>query len=288
MEAGDPALSEPLRAARGRRCGDLLALAPAVGLLVLLFGGALLGAVKISLLPLGGGLGDASLEQWGSLFADPAFVDGLLFTLRIAFLSTLLSAAVGIGLALLLRRRAGLVRTLAVTPVPVPHLLIATVAVLWLSPGGLADRLLGGLPIDFVRDRGGIGVVAVYVYKEAPFIALLLLAAMGRSLEQREEVARVYGAGPLRSGIWVLWPAIRRPLVIGCVIVAAFAVGGLEVPLTVGPNYPPTLAEYAYEATQGDVISGEGRAAAALLVASLLSIVAAGLAFMFARSVDDG
>lgn len=288
MEARDPALSEPIRAARRWGGGDLLALAPSVGLLLLLFGGALAGAFKVSLLPLGGSLADASLEQWSSLFADPAFVDGLLLTIRIALLSTLLAAAVGVGLALLLRRQAGLARTLAVTPVPVPHLLIATVAVLWLSPGGLADRLLGGLPVDVVRDRGGIGVVAVYVYKEAPFIALLVLAAMGRSLERREEAARVFGAGHLRSATWVLWPAIRGPVVIGCVIVAAFAIGGLEVPLTIGPNYPPTLAEYAFESTQGDVIAGEGRAAAALLVAGLFSAVAAAFAFRFVRSVEDG
>ncbi|CAN5432164.1 hypothetical protein BH10ACT11_BH10ACT11_03530 [soil metagenome] len=266
----------------------MLALAPAVALLGVLFAGSLLGAAKVSVVPLCGGLGDASLDQWQALFDDPAFIDSLLFTLRVAVLSTALAAAAGVALALVLRRAGGAVsRTLAALPLPLPHLLVAVVAVVWLAPGGLAERLLGGLPFDFVRDRQGLGVIAVYAYKEAPFIALLVLAAMGRSLAQREEAAAVLGAGALQRARWVLWPTIRGPLVIGCVIVSAFAVGGLEVPLAIGPNYPPALAEFAYQSTQGDVISGEAQAAAALLVAGAMAIALATIAVRFARNLDD-
>lgn len=286
MEARDPALSGSPTPARSWRRADLLALAPALALLGLLFAGALAGALKVSLVPLGGGLGDVSLRSWDELLADPAFVEGLLFTVRIALASTVLAAVAGVGLALALRRRGVALRSLAALPVPVPHLLVAVVAVVWLAPGGLADRVLGGLPVNLIRDPGGLGVTLVYVYKEAPFIALLVLAAMGRALEQREEAASVLGANRRQRAAWVLWPAIRGPLVIGCVIVAAFAIGAFEVPLAVGPNYPPTLASYAFEATQGDVIAGEGRAAAGLLVAGLLTIALASVAVRFARSVE--
>ncbi|MGH2781933.1 MAG: ABC transporter permease subunit [Thermoleophilaceae bacterium] len=285
MAKRDPALSAPA-AAPAWRAADLLALTPALTLLGLLFAGALAGALKVSLVPLGGDLGDASLESWDELLGDPAFVDGLLFTLRIALISTAAAALAGVGLALTLRRCGIGLRALAALPVPVPHLLVAVVAVVWLAPGGLADRLLGGLPLDLIRDPGGVGVIAVYVYKEAPFIALLVLAALGRSLEQREEAAQVLGAGRLQRAAWVLWPAIRGPLVIGSVVVAAFAIGAFEVPLAVGPNHPPTLATYAFEATRGDLIAGEGRAAAALLVAGLLALVLAATAVRFARSVE--
>lgn len=286
MEARDRALSGSPTPARTLRRADLLALAPALGLLGLLFAGALGGALKVSLVPLGGGLGDVSLRSWDALFADPAFVEGLLFTVRIALASTVLAAVAGVGLALALCRSGVALRSLAALPVPVPHLLVAVVAVLWLAPGGLADRVLGGLPVDLIRDRGGIGVTLVYVYKEAPFIALLVLAALGRALEQREEAASVLGANRRQRAAWVLWPAIRGPLVIGCVIVAAFAIGAFEVPLAVGPNSPPTLASYAFEATRGDVIAGEGRAAAGLLVAGLLAIALAAVAVRFAKSVE--
>jgi len=130
-------------------------------------------------------------------------------------------------------------------------------------------------------------VIAVYVYKEAPFIALLTLAAMGSSLRRREEAAAVFGAGRLRTALWVAWPTVRGPVLIGSVIVSAFAIGGLETPLAVGPSYPPTLAEYALESTQGDLVAGEARAAAALLLAGLLAIALAAIAVRFARSLED-
>lgn len=191
------------------------------------------------------------------------------------------------ALALALRRRGSALRTLATLPVPVPHLLVAVVAAIWLAPGGVADRLLGGVPIDLIRDPDGLGVIAVYVYKEAPFLALVVLASMGRGLDEREEAASVLGAGRWARIAWVVWPAIRGPLILGSLVVAAFAIGAFEVPLAVGPNYPPTLSVYALEATQGDVIAGEGRAAAALLTAGLASIGLAALAVRFLRGADE-
>lgn len=241
----------------------------------------------MSLVPLGRGIGDASLGSWEELFSDPGFADGVLLTLRIALLSTALAAVLGVALAVALRRRGTALRTLAALPVPVPHLLIAVVAAVWLAPGGVADRVLGGVPVDLIRDPNGLGVTAVYVYKEAPFIALLVLASMGEELSRREEAAAVLGAGRWACLAWVIWPAIRRPLLIGCVVVSAFALGAFEVPLAVGPNYPPTLSVYALEATQGDVIAGEGRAAAALLVAGLASIALAAVVFRLARGSDE-
>ncbi len=76
-------------------------------------------------------------------------------------------------------------------------------------------------------------------------------------------------------------------MLVGCVIVSAFAIGGLEVPLTIGPSYPPTLAEYAFESTRGDLISGEAQAAVALLVAGLFAIVLAALAVRYARNLEN-
>ena len=262
-----------------------LALAPALLVLALLFGGALAGALRTSVLPLGG---DASLESWRALLSDPAFRDAALFTLRLAVVATLVSAVAALGAALVLRHRGTAVRALVSLPVPVPHLLVAVVAVLWLAPGGLADRLLGGLPADLIRDRAGAGIVLVYVYKEAPFLVLLLLAAMGRGLAEREEAAAVLGASPWQRLRWVVWPTVRGPLVVGSILVAAFVLGAFEVPLAVGPNHPPTLAEYALQATQNDVLAGEGLAAACLLLTAVAAIALAVLAVRFAKDAQGG
>ncbi len=172
-------------------------LAPAVLVLVVLFGGALAGALRTSLVPLGGG---ASLDAWRSLFDDPVLPDTLLLTLRVTLASTLVSAALALLIACALRPRGTALRALASLPVPVPHLLVATLAVLWLAPGGLADRALGALPVDLVRDPWGLGIVAVYVYKETPFLVLLLLSVMGRALGERVSTVAVSEANGFNPG----------------------------------------------------------------------------------------
>ena len=261
---------------------------PALVVLLLLFGGAVLGALRVSLIPLGGDLGDLTLDAWAGLFADPSFVDALSFTIRITVVATSISALLALLLALALRDRGQFARISGAAPVPVPHLLVATVAALWLAPGGIADRVLGGLPVDPIRDPAGSGVILVYVFKETPFIALLLLASLGAAVREREEAARVLGASRLQAFAWVTWPALRAPLLLGSLIVAAFTIGSFEVPLAVGPNYPQTLAGWAFESTRGDLVSGEGEAAAALLVAGALAVALAAISVRFARNVEGG
>ena len=255
-------------------------------MLALLFVGGIAGAVRTSLVPFAG---SASLDSWRALFEDPAFVDAALFSLRVAVAATLLAAFAAVAVALVVRTRGTTLRALVALPVPVPHLLVAVLAVLWLAPGGLADRLLGtALGASVIRDEQGVGIVLVYLYKETPFLVLLLLAAMGRGLTEREEAAAVLGASGLQRLRWVLWPAIRTPLVVGSIVVGAFTLGAFEVPLTVGPNYPPTLAEFAFQATQNDLLAGEGIAAAALLLTAVASIGLAVLAVRLGRDQAGG
>lgn len=262
-----------------------LPLVPAVGALVVLFGGALVGAVRTSLEPgAAGALGAVDLSAWRAVLSDPAFADALVFTARVTLVSTVISAIVAVVFAALLRSRGVTLRGLFGFPVLVPHLIVAVVAVVWLGGGGLADRLLGTLPVDLIRDRGGWGVVLVYVYKEAPFLTLLLLATWDGRVADREEAAAVAGAGRLARFRFVVWPALRAPLVVGSLIVAAFAFGSFEVPLVVGPTYPPTVAVYALDQTRTALLVGQARAAAALLVAAGVSI---GLAMAMMRQVRD-
>lgn len=268
---------------RARRL-TLVMLGPACAAVGLLFGGALVGAVRMSLQPLPSG--PLTVEAWRSVLADPAFAAALWFTSWVTLLSTALSAAAGVAAAALLRRRGGLLRGLFALPVPVPHLIVAVVVVVWLGTGGLVERALGSLPLTLVRDRAGMGIVLVYVYKEAPFLALLVLAAWGRGVAEREEAAAVLGAARWQRLRWVVWPAIRAPLGIGSLIVAAFTFGSFEVPLVVGPTHPPTLAVLALHETKTAELAGQARAAAALLVTAGVPILLALLTLPRLRGPD--
>jgi putative spermidine/putrescine transport system permease protein len=257
-----------------------LSLLPAT-LVLLLFAGAVLGMLRASLgVTVASGWSAASAAAYRDLLADPLFREAVLFTLWLAVAATAISAVLALALAAALRGRGPLARGLAALPVPMPHLLAATIAVLWLGPGGIADRLLLSLPVDVVRDPAGLGVILVYVYKETPFLALLVLAAWTEDVARREEVAAIHGASRLQRMTWVVWPAVRAPLASGALVVGAFVLGSLEVPLVIGPNAPATLAEYARAVQASGGLEGRALANAALVVTSLLALA---IAFPLAR-----
>ncbi|MEZ5102749.1 MAG: ABC transporter permease subunit [Thermoleophilia bacterium] len=270
---------------RDREAGPSLAVWLALVPIVVLFGTAIAGAVRQSLDPgFGPGERPLGLGAWRELARDPTFGDALWFSLRTTLLATAISAVLALAASLALRHRGAAPRLLVSLPLPVPHLIVAVGAVLWLGPGGLVERAVGALPVDLVGDRAGAGVVLVYVVKEAPFLTVLLLAVLGRRLREREEVAATLGAGRWQRLRWVVLPAVAGPLALGSLVVAAFALGALEVPLAVGPNAPQTLAGYALQATQLDAFGGQATAAASLLVATALSLLLGLAALRLARS----
>lgn len=259
---------------------------PAVAVLAALFGGALAGAAWRSLQPASLVRDRApQLDAWRALLHDGAFWESLRFTIQYTVLATAVSAAIALLLASALRRTGRGATLLAAAPIPAPHLVVATVAVIWLAPGGLADRMLGLVALDVIGDPAGIGIVLVYVYKEVPFLTLLVLAAWTPGVSEREEAAAVLGAGALARLRHVVWPSVRAALTIGSLVVAAFLLGALEVPLVVGPSSPTALAQYALDATRTVEAIGHAKAAAALLVgAGLATLVALALGRLLGRA----
>lgn len=258
------------------------AVLPALAATVLLFGGALVGALRTSVAPLPGQ--PASLDAWRRVLGDPRFIESLLVTLAVAVAATTLSVLLALPVAALLRGRRS-VQTLVALPVLLPHLLVAVVVVLWLGPGGLADRVVDGLP-QVVRAPLGIGVVLVYLLKEVPFLVLLLLSVWDEDVDRRVEVAATLGVGRVRALRSVVWPAVRAPLVLGAAVVMAFVLGFLQVPAVVGANDPVLLPVYAIDATRVQGLRGQADAAVALLVASGIALVVATVAGVLARRLD--
>ncbi len=271
-EPGGRPPDAPADAARGLR--ELLPLLPATTVLAVLFGGAVTGALSRT---------DAA--TWRAALGDPRFWPALGFTLRVTVLATVLSAVLAVGLAALVRRRPRAAAVVGV-PVLVPHLVAATVAAAWLGPGGLADRLLGDLAVELVRDRAGVGIVLVTTWKEAPFLTLLVLTAWDEGVRRREEAAATLGAGRWDRFRHAAWPAVRTPLAVGSLVVGAFVVGSFEVPLVVGPTSPPMLATLALQQTRVASLEGTAVAAVTLLVATALALLPAVAAARWARRAD--
>jgi putative spermidine/putrescine transport system permease protein len=283
--AGAPALrpgpaARPARLPRPLRVGLLLA--PALLVVVGLFGGGLVQAVLQSLghrpfLP-GGPL---SLDAYRALWTDPAVRASVGITLRVALLSTVAAAVLGTAAALLVRSlgrsRPAFAALLQVT-LPLPHAVAALATILLLGQSGALSRVAAALglvedPAGFpalTQDAFGWGIIASYVWKEAPFVAVVVLAALSSGVAELEDAARALGASAAQRLRHVLVPVLAPAVAGASVLVLAFTLGSYEVPFLLGRPFPATLPVVAYQQfREPDLAARPLAAAIAVLVAVL-------------------
>ncbi len=234
-----------------------LMLAPTMTVIFVLFiGGLTYGAlVSLGWQPIIGRT-EISLTAYHSiLFSDryaSVFWQGLLLTIWVSFASTLLSAVLALATALLLRRTfigKRIATFLYQLNLPVPHV-VAAIGILFLfSQSGLLSRtgaqlgLLNG-PSDFpivVKDRLGIGIILSFVWKEVPFVGVIVLAVLQSLGVDYEDLARSLGANRWQRFRYVILPLVMPGLLSGSILVFAFTFGSFEVPAILGVRFPRTL-----------------------------------------------
>jgi ABC-type spermidine/putrescine transport system permease subunit II len=97
-----------------------------------------------------------------------------------------------------------------------------------------------------VGDPSGWGIVAVYAWKEIPYVAFCTVTIMMHVSGTLGEAAAMSGASPARSFFSVTLPLCAPAAVQAFVVVAAFSFGSYEVVYLLGPTYPKTLPVLAY------------------------------------------
>ncbi|CAB1076663.1 hypothetical protein JY97_06615 [Alkalispirochaeta odontotermitis] len=233
--------------------------APALVVVMILFGGGLgLGLIQgLGHLP-AAGMQSLSLKHFANVLGDPDFLQSLWLTLYVALSSTAIAAAVSIVMATFLvslSEKNRLIHFIFQIPLTVPHLVIAVAMVFMLTPTGLISRAIINLGlIDssaafplLVNDRWSISIILTYVWKEIPFITLMILAVLRRSGVELLEVGRTLKAGRWQRFRYITLPTISPSLGAASLIVFAYTFGAFEVPFLLGQTYPMMLPVWAYK-----------------------------------------
>ena len=235
-----------------------LLLAPAmIILIVLFFGGFLLGIMQsMTYMPLIG-LTEPSLDAYKIIFTDEQFGQSLLLTFGISSSATLLTVVFAIATAMALRhsflgKRA--VNFLYQFPITIPHLVIAIGTMFLFSQSGTFARLAFHMGIisdqgqfpQLVNDRLGLGIIYVYLWKQIPFVGIIVLAIMQSMGNNYEELARSLGANKWQTFRYILLPIIIPGILPASIICFAFTFGSYEVPFLLGRPYPAVLSILAY------------------------------------------
>ena len=253
----------------------------------LFFGGLIIGVMRsFNYMPVIG-LTRPDLDAYRAVFADPEFYWSFLLTFHIAFTATVISAVIAIAAALLLRRSfvgRGLITFLFQVNLTVPHL-VGAIGILYLfSQSGSFARLAAEMglitrPGDFpamVFDPYAIGIILQYIWKEVPFIGVIILANMQSIGQDYEAVARSLGASRWQAFRHVLLPLIFPGVLSASVMVFAFTFGAYEIPAVLGANYPATLPVLAYRSyTDVDLAARPEAMAMAVVIAVLSGVMIA-------------
>ena len=272
------------RIGRGRRetvqLGGAHLVAPAVFLILAVTGTALAAVVATSLglLPLVG-QPRLSLDGFTTLSSDlgAATRESLLT----AATATLLAAAIGLSIATVVAcagRGVRLVIALAVAVMTVPHLVGAASTGLLLSDVGLAKRW-SGIPAaswpELVGGRWPWATVLELAWKESAFVALVVIASVGRRYADLREVAAVLGAAPREQWRRVLLPLSAPALASSSLIVFVDTLGTYEVARLLGRAYPEPLPVMAYRLFTDIDVAARPQAAATAVVATGLALLTA-------------
>ena len=232
---------------------------------------------------------------WRALLADPQLPRTLTLSLTTGLVSTALALLACLVLVTHLWGTAMWQRVAhALGPMlALPHAAFAIGLALLVMPAGLLARLLAPLlgwsaPPDWptVNDPHGVGLTAVLLGKELPFLlwnAMALLERPDVAQSLRGWLASGATLGYRQSAIWwrVLWPLLLPRLAWPLLAVLAYGITVVDLALIVGPASPPTLAVVAWQALQdGNPARNATGAAAALLLglAVALAALACGLA----------
>ena len=279
----------------GGRLKIALLLAPAVGVIGVLFVGGLGVALVQSLGYMPAiGLTGWSLDAYRQVLGDEDFVDSLLLTLYVSGVSTGLSTVLAVLAALALRRSRGRLSAVVFQlPITIPHLVAAVGIALVVAQTGLGARLAAALgligePKDFpalLYDRYSVGIILTYVWKEVPFIALVVLASLRGVASELEEVARTLGAGAWQRFWYVVFPVISPSVVAASLLVFAFTFGAFEVPYLLGKSYPTMLPVMAYNEYREIDLAARPAAMAINVLIALITGTAAALYLRLARDL---
>ena len=269
-----------IKAPAADRWVGLALLAPALAVILVFFVAPLAMSAVVAFRRKDGGL---TLEHFAKSF--DLYTTDLLFTLAIVLASTVLIGLVATAIAGYLTlgenpRAVAILRWLYRWPLFIPFVVAGQVMRTFLAKNGMLNHVLIGTgliePLSAQSLLDWRGIVIAFVWKQAPFVTLLLAGAMASIETQHIEAARNLGARRLRVLIDIILPQVRGTLLVGLVLSFVTMLSVLSVPLMINPNSPTMITvDVAYRINT----FGDYAVANALCLLSL--VLAAGGAWFY-------
>ena len=163
------------------------------------------------------------LANYALLPADTRFLNSLWVQAKLSFWTVSLQLLIGIGFALLLNLRSGLIRamrTVFLIPMVLPPIVVAIIwKVLYtpdISPAHWLLRAIGwNVPALITNpDWALTAIIVADTWEWFPLTMLMVLAALQTLPDELVDAARVDGAGAWQTALHIIFPFIRGTLMV--------------------------------------------------------------------------
>ena len=130
-------------------------------------------------------------------------------------------------------------------PLFIPFIVAGQLMRTFLAKNGLMNNLLVGSgilePLQTQSFLDWRGIVITFVWKQTPFVALLVAGAMATLDRSMIESARNLGAGRLRILLEIIVPQVRPTIVVGLILSFVVMMSVLSVPIMINAQTPTML-----------------------------------------------
>ncbi|AOM81459.1 ABC Transporter Permease [Salisediminibacterium beveridgei] len=229
--------------------------------------------------------GDAFWVNYQALLAHESFLRSVGISVWVAFSSTFISLVIGIWMTRRLIRvfRFDHWKFVAWLPMIIPHFVAGYLIYIIFAPSGWLSAVfyhigwidvMNQFPI-LVNDPLYIGVILTYVWKEIPFVLLMMLPVYQEMDLRYEDVSRTLGGNSFTVFRTVEFPWVFPVSLETFLILFVFVLGAFEVPALLGVTFPKMLPILAYEWFYQSAWVNRPMAQAMMVLISLFAILTA-------------
>ncbi|MFA6784197.1 MAG: ABC transporter permease [Sphaerochaeta sp.] len=229
----------------------LLMLLPGVGFIIFFIGSSIVLTILQSF-GLFSIMGNSTLTlgYWKAILNSREALDSLLFSLKMGVLSSLGTVMVAFPLALFFRKSGqgkGMLGSLIKIPLFIPALVAAFLILNLISYHGLINTILMRLsiikePLRMLNDKFGWGVVMIQVWKNLPFVLLILMSAISSIRDDTIDAAKNLGAGYFSILFRIYIPLAMPGILVAMILMFIKAFGDFPITSVAGPVYPSSVA----------------------------------------------
>ena len=174
----------------------------------------------------------------------------ILFTLLIVGVSTILIGCISVLIGGYLTlggspTAIAILRWLYRWPLFIPFIVAGQLMRTFLAKNGMLNNVLTEIglltPLQTVSFLDWRGIIVAFVWKQTPFVALLVAGAMASLDRSTIEAARNLGASRPRILVEIVVPQVRQTLLVGLILSFVIMMSVLSVPLMINAQSPTMI-----------------------------------------------